>query len=321
MSANVPAELPNIADARLPAAYETAKQALAECSRIDECQNWADKAAALASYARQARDDTLLNFATRIKTRALDRCGELLRQIPASPGGRPETKDAADLSLSPRQQAAQDAHLSERQRKTALRINSIPRERFEALVESEKPPTATQLAEMGKKKRQRPLRNLGDGSSEESAVAGSPRSRGKNADRSPTLDPVAWAMSTAEERAAFIKAVGRREIEDVLDMIDPRCTSTSDALGESWIAATEPDRLAFAREYKDALARRLEAVSMTVQAMAAPAITPEQAAVQNAVGRFESIEQAWHGATDPERLAFARKHYDEIETLGWQQRW
>ena len=60
---------------------------------------------------------------------------------------------------------------------------------------------------------------------------------------------------------------------------------------------------------------------MTVQAMGAPAITPEQAAVQKAVGRFESIEQAWHGATDPERLAFARKHYDEIETLGWQQRW
>ena len=60
---------------------------------------------------------------------------------------------------------------------------------------------------------------------------------------------------------------------------------------------------------------------MTVQAMAAPAITPEQAAVQNAVGRIESIEQAWHGATDPERLAIARKHYDEIETLGWQQRW
>jgi hypothetical protein len=109
MSADIPAELPNIADARLPATYESAKRALAECSRIDECQNWSDKAAALASYARQARDDTLFNFATRIKARALDRCGELRRRIPASPGGRPETKDVADLSLSPRQQAAQDA--------------------------------------------------------------------------------------------------------------------------------------------------------------------------------------------------------------------
>ena len=89
MSANIPSELPNIADARLPATYESAKQALAECSRIDECQNWADKAAALASYARQARDDTLFCFATRIKARALNRCGELLRQIPrAQAGGR-----------------------------------------------------------------------------------------------------------------------------------------------------------------------------------------------------------------------------------------
>jgi hypothetical protein len=94
---HIPADLPNIADARLPATYESAKRALAECSRIDECQDWADKAAALASYARQARDDTLFSFATRIKARALDRCGELLRQIPASSGGRPETKDAATL--------------------------------------------------------------------------------------------------------------------------------------------------------------------------------------------------------------------------------
>ena len=55
--------------------------------------------------------------------------------------------------------------------------------------------------------------------------------------------------------------------------------------------------------------------------------TPDIEAVINAVEpsralrRFESIEQAWNGATDSERLAFARKHYDEIETLGWQQRW
>ena len=40
-----------------------------------------------------------------------------------------------------------------------------------------------------------------------------------------------------------------------------------------------------------------------------------------ALRRFESIEQAWNGATDPERLAFARKHHDEIKTLGWPQVW
>lgn len=32
-------------------AYESAKHALEECDRVDECQSWANKAAALASYA------------------------------------------------------------------------------------------------------------------------------------------------------------------------------------------------------------------------------------------------------------------------------
>jgi hypothetical protein len=153
MSVNIPAE-PNIADARLPATYESAKRALAECSRIDECRDWADKAAAMASYARQARDDTLLSFATRIKARALRRCGELLSQIPpAKPG--PKLDDDAVIQLSPREQAACNAGLSERQRNTALRINNIPQNNFEALIEADKPPTATELAEIGKKKRQR----------------------------------------------------------------------------------------------------------------------------------------------------------------------
>src|SRR5262245_38639552 len=47
--------------AQLPAAYEAAKDALAKCDQVDECKDWADKAAAIASYARQAHDDT---FAT-----------------------------------------------------------------------------------------------------------------------------------------------------------------------------------------------------------------------------------------------------------------
>ncbi len=46
--------LPIIPDARLPRTYEAAKAALSECQQVDECKDWADKAAALASYARQA---------------------------------------------------------------------------------------------------------------------------------------------------------------------------------------------------------------------------------------------------------------------------
>jgi hypothetical protein len=218
-------------------------------------------------------------FATRIKARALDRCGELLRQIPASSGGRPETKDAADLSLSPRQQAAHNADLSERQRKTALRINSIPRERFEALVESANPPTATQLAEIGKKKRQRPLRDLGDRSPEEFAAATAlteiiedfvRASAGvdillvlRRCEKVGLERLLASARSASEwlkdllgednapgelvgrraERISGAKVAGRRGIEDVFHGIEPECASKPNALKQAWITASEPERI------------------------------------------------------------------------------
>ena len=34
------------------------------CSSLDECKEWADKAAALASYGKQMDDDTLFKFGT-----------------------------------------------------------------------------------------------------------------------------------------------------------------------------------------------------------------------------------------------------------------
>lgn len=146
------ATLPSIQDARLPESYDKAKTALAECSRLDECQSWADKAAALASYAKQSKDDSLLKMAERIKARAIRRAGELLKQIMPSKGGRPsETRGVASLSLS-RKQAAEDAGLSEDQRKNALRVASIDGAEFDALVESDNPPTLTKLAEIGTKK-------------------------------------------------------------------------------------------------------------------------------------------------------------------------
>ena len=145
--------LPSIVDARLPASYERAKVALAECSRIDECQEWADKAEALASYARQAKDEGLRLLSDRIQARAIRRCGELLKTFDPKPGAR------TDLGTeTTRGSAAEDAGLSERQRKTALRVASVPADEFETAIESDNPPTVTALAEAGK--RSRPLVNL-----------------------------------------------------------------------------------------------------------------------------------------------------------------
>jgi len=142
-----------VSDARLPATYEQAKAALAQCSRIDECQEWADKAEALASYARQADDDTLRKLADRIQGRAVRRCGELLKTFNTGPnGGRPKENDDGAVTVSQRG-AAEQAGLSKRQQVTAVRVANVPADQFEQAIESDEPPTVTALAEMGKQSR------------------------------------------------------------------------------------------------------------------------------------------------------------------------
>ena len=141
--------LPAAVDARLPATYAAAQKALAECSRVDECKAWSDKAAALASYARQARDNTLHNLALRIQARAQRRMGELLKQIPSAQGANLTAAGRAGAVPISRESVARDAGLSDRQRKTALRIASVPEPDFTAAVESHEPPAVTALAAMG----------------------------------------------------------------------------------------------------------------------------------------------------------------------------
>ena len=152
---NVPALIP-VSTAQLPRTYEAAKRALSECSEVDECKDWADKAAALASYARQAEDDQLERMAQRIRARATRRAGELLKQIePGKTGPKPELS-MGDHTQFTREDAAREAGMSKHQQVQAVRIASIPEDDFEAQVESPKPPTLTQLASQGIQRREPP---------------------------------------------------------------------------------------------------------------------------------------------------------------------
>lgn len=147
-------------NARLPAIYEKAKHSLSECSRIDECKDWADKSEALASYFKQAHDQDMLKMVRRIQAYALRRCGELLEQVErGKTGPKTELRDASVPQLTRTETAAQ-AGLSERQRKTVLRLANVPQPEFERAVESENPPTVTQLAEQGKQAKPKPLHDL-----------------------------------------------------------------------------------------------------------------------------------------------------------------
>jgi hypothetical protein len=117
-------------------------------------------------------DVEMRKMADRIQARAIDRVGELMRSIPKASGGNQSKKGTGPLFASPREQARVKAGLSKDQVRDAVRINNIPRDEFEAAVESDNPPTIKALAKKGTKKRkQRPLLDLGDWTPEEFAAA------------------------------------------------------------------------------------------------------------------------------------------------------
>ena len=142
---------------QLPVNYVQAKQAVAACARIDECKSWADKAVALAAYARQMKDTKMLDDARRIQDRAIRRGGELLQQVKSQKDAKfTKSLKGTAAPINGRAAAGRDAGLSTAQIKQALRVARVPEQQFEALVESDRPPSPKQLAEVGTKKQERP---------------------------------------------------------------------------------------------------------------------------------------------------------------------
>lgn len=208
--------------ASLPKSYEAAKAALANCVSIDECKDWADKAAALASYAKQANDEEMMRQSTRIRDRAIRRCGELLKQIEPAKGGRPsETRAVGDPSFS-RKEAAAGAGISPRQAKQAIRVANVPVEDFERQVESSNPPTVTKLAEQGKRSAPRPVIDLKGRDPDEFNRAMHYVSGWENAARDLAALNHAGALTilTATERTRLHKAISA--IDAITDRIITR---------------------------------------------------------------------------------------------------
>lgn len=150
---NLPASI-SVSGASLPQTYQAAQSALAQCSQVDECKDWADKAAALASYAKQADDHELERMAQRIRSRAIRRAGELIKQIEPQHGANQNISAVGHTKVLTRDGAAREAGMSKHQQVQAIRVANIPEREFEAQVDSPKPPTLSQLAAQGTKPRE-----------------------------------------------------------------------------------------------------------------------------------------------------------------------
>lgn len=204
MSSNLPTKLP---PPRFPIGYESARVALSECARVDECKEWADKAEALSSYAKQAKDDSMRKLADRIQARAIRRAGELLKEFDARGGDRSKN-GSAPTSAPSRQEAGKKAGMSRDQQVTAVRVANVPDADFEEAVESDDPPTVTQLAEAGKSKR--PLVDL---------EGRSPNEYAKATEAHGTLRRLA-AFAEATDPASIVRGTKQHEMAAMAEHIE-----------------------------------------------------------------------------------------------------
>jgi len=128
------------------ALYENARQALSEVVRVDEVQDIRSKAAALAAYARQAKDRELVDKATEIKLRAERRAGELLASMKARGERRDRGRPAEDNSRSETtiseetedKKTLEDLGLSKDQSSRWQALAALPPNKFEERVEEAK---------------------------------------------------------------------------------------------------------------------------------------------------------------------------------------
>lgn len=125
-----------IEHAELPARYKAARKALQECYRIDELKDISDKHSAIAHYAKQAKDPSLMYYAERIKLRAFERIGELLAEI----------KD-----YNERKQVAQLNGVAIVTANKAYTASHIPKKVRDTLIEATPPPSIRKFADYGER--------------------------------------------------------------------------------------------------------------------------------------------------------------------------
>jgi hypothetical protein len=126
--------------------YDAMCRAIAEALEVDEVKEIRDRAIALETYARQARNFEAETKAARIRLRAERRAGQLLKEMPKAKGS-PGNQYTGPLDRSEGSKTLAEHGISHDQSSQWQRLADVPEERFEKLLAVGSPTTAGILAD------------------------------------------------------------------------------------------------------------------------------------------------------------------------------
>lgn len=124
--------------------YEQARNALADCAKVDEAKDIRDKAEALRVYARQRNDIEMERWAADIKIRAERRIGQISNLLERKPAGKLKRDLVAPGATKSRQnnegkiETLKRAGITQRSANRAEQIAKIPEEEFESFLADKK---------------------------------------------------------------------------------------------------------------------------------------------------------------------------------------
>jgi len=109
-------------------------RAIAECAEVDEVKDIRDKAMAMEAYAKQAMNTEAERQAINIRLRAERKAGEMLKEMEREPGKKEDnycSGHAEPSTLTPLQEAKEQAGISDTQAKRWQQLAKVPMEDFE----------------------------------------------------------------------------------------------------------------------------------------------------------------------------------------------
>lgn len=139
LSGIVPVPKGNFSTARIPLIYKDAVKALAQCSSIDEAKFYADKADALAAWARIYIDDAAMIEAQRLKLHAYRRMALLADEIML------DWRLSKGLSTASVPRVLRDHGIKQSQAQVIAKVGELDKARFDAAVKQKRPPSPTTL--------------------------------------------------------------------------------------------------------------------------------------------------------------------------------